>query len=103
MKGYVNSCGRLNLNTGKNAHFNVLTDWVNTDTHITLFKMDGGKLRAIGGWGAHENGATLHLLTNTHRHIGYATVVHTVPTTAAGLAELKNLIEENTVTFGTWD
>jgi hypothetical protein len=47
----LNVCGKLNLKTGQNAHFNVLTDW-DEKCHLTVFlcKITGEKI-IVGGYG----------------------------------------------------
>ena len=112
MKGYVNTCGKLNLKTGNNAHFNVLRDWSPKDTHIVLFRMKPdywrsmpaeAVYRAVGGHGEYEVGEGVELLTSTHRKIGFGVAELCVPCDAAGLIKLKEKLGKNSVNFGTWD
>ena len=104
MKGYVNNCGKLNLNTGRNAHFNVLKDWKDDgSTHVVLFNRNSGA-RAVGGCGEYKPGELVELYAaGNHRFLCHAVVDLCVPCNAEGLRKIKEVIGANSISFGTWD
>lgn len=108
-KGHVNNCGSLNLNTGKNDHFNVITDWAGfEDGLMILFKSDDmtakNPYRVVGGCGEYAQGEAVELVSaRNERRLGMYEAVMTVPANAAGMARIKAMVEKNDVTFGTWD
>lgn len=102
--GYINQCGRINLNTGMNLYFNILEDWTE-DAHLVLFRHQNGTMRVVGGAGQYEAGRRFQLfVAQYNRRIGAAEVVKTLPCTLDSLQEIKqDLGGDNSVLFSTWD
>lgn len=107
---FLNMCRNLNLSTGKNTHFNVLTDW-DENHHVQIFTTigfgdDAGKHRLVGGYG--PDGYALNEVVElvhgqTHRHIADAVAGLTFPCTPEGLAAIRQRLGRNSVPFSTLD
>lgn len=102
-KVYLNGCGRLNLRTGQNLHFNLddpAAAW--SDATLTLVKTREGKLKVIGGFGEALQGE-MTLYTAGHRWLGTARAIGHYRATPEGRAQLAERIGTNTVAFATLD
>lgn len=102
----LNNCGRLNLTTGKNRHFNVLTDWADdADASITVVNCDDGYgIRLIGGFGGvGDVGERVELFAGGLRFMSQATVCETFPATAEGMATIRERFGANSINFSTLD
>lgn len=100
----VAPCGKLNLTTGQNMHFNVLKDWTPGDSHLTLYveetydfgkRKEVTKYRVVAGSGAEDwLPDTLFLVHDqTHRQVGYGDgfkKVGNFPNTEVGLHNLAH-------------
>lgn len=99
----LNACGKMNLRTGENKHFNVLKDW-NSDALLTIVVDDLDRVRVIGGWGGcGELGDRVEIHSSSGRYLITATLSRTYPCTPEGLAAIRSDIGKNSVTFGTLD
>ncbi len=108
MRTYLNLCGRMNLTTGKNLHFNVLdgaiVDW--SDATLTLVREhQSAKFRVIGGWGGcGVEGAVVELVHGqTHAFLDHADIIARFPCTPEGMEDIKQMVGGNSVLFATLD
>ena len=103
----LNPCGKLNTTTGKNLHFNVLTDWSGDEGYSlgTFTDWDAkGKQILIAGWGgAGEVGEAIDLYHGqTNKFMGTILIEATFGGGAEGLAEIKQTVG-NSIRFATLD
>ena len=100
----LNKCGRINLKTGENAHFNVLLDWNETD-HVTVFhcpvtdeKILIGGTCAVGTKERFRDSQTNRELLKGHTFVS----ILSVACTKANLEVLRGL-HGNSMKFYTYD
>ena len=101
----INVCGRLNLNTAQNLHFNLLDAEISWhDAKLTLVR-EQNRWRLVGGFGGmSEEGTEIRFQhSQTFRELGFGTVSFTFPCTKEGLQSIKNVVGSNTVLFCTLD
>ena len=105
LKGSIRSCGRLNLTTGKNKHFNVLDDWSDSDGSRVTLMTSVDEMRLVGGWGDYVQGDQIeqHRDSPGAAYIGqYTVIADSFPATSDGLDDIKRLIGEKTIAFSVW-
>jgi len=99
----LNACGRLNLKTGKNLHFNI-DEWDGQGASLTLVEETLGRYRLIGGWGTWKDDSILYLHSaRTGTILSTARVVTTYPCSPEGRADLAKRVGGRSVLFGTLD
>jgi hypothetical protein len=100
-KLFLNNCGRLNLKTGRNLHFNVIADWDGSESLVVIWRRDG-KFQVVGTCGSMRVGKDVELYTNTHRYLRQGTIGKSFPNTDEGRAALRAEYG-NSVPFSTLD